>query len=149
MEDNCKLANASWHRQTDTEDDIYQHLWKEQTTLNSQCFSLFLILWQTPSFRNLSKTCCVGKPFHCELRTKEKTSETLWRRKRKRGREPGERNRQLELALEGTRKQGERVKERWDFRSFCEGLKEWKQLQNKKQNRESLQSAWYNVWWVK
>ncbi|KAG7333013.1 hypothetical protein KOW79_003148 [Hemibagrus wyckioides] len=65
--------------------------------------------------------------------------------KRKRGREPGERNRQPELALEGTRKQGKRVTERWDFWSFCEGLKEWKQLQNKKQNRESLQSAWYNV----
>ncbi|KAF4091742.1 hypothetical protein AMELA_G00040770 [Ameiurus melas] len=28
---------------------------------------------------------------------------------------------------------------------FCESLKEWKQLQNKKQNRESLQSPWYNA----
>lgn len=64
----------------------------------------------------------------------------------KRNKEQGERNGQPELAVAGTRELGERVKERWDFRGFREGLKVWKQLRNKKQNRESLQSAWYNVW---
>ncbi|XP_053090654.1 uncharacterized protein LOC117597583 [Pangasianodon hypophthalmus] len=93
----------------------------------------------TTSFRNLSEACCVG------TRTKEKPSKTSWRRRRGRSKEPGERDRQPELAVAGTREQGERVKERWDFRGICEGLKQWKQLRNKKQNRESLQSAWYNV----
>lgn len=68
------------------------------------------------------------------------------KRRRRRIKEPGERDRQPELAVAGTREQGERVKKRWDFMGFCESLKEWKQLQNKKQNRESLQSLWYNAW---